>query len=202
MKKTLLILSAIVVLSGCVTRKVAVMPEAENINPVVNITTINNQCEVVSVYTLEDSHPNNVTPTLKNAAYLAGANGYRIIEVTETHRSRPSSVIAEFYRCVENTVKTSQTDKLSVSSQLKLLPGAQSVVPIAFSEVENNSCKILTTQVFKEASSKALEVELANQTYMLGGNRFHITKLLEEQAGEATSVVADIYRCKHRTIDY
>ncbi|MDC5817758.1 DUF1471 domain-containing protein [Vibrio europaeus] len=147
---------------------------------------------------MTDSHPNNVVPVLKNEAYLAGANRYLIREVTKTRRSRPSSVIAEFYNC--NGYQSPK--KLTTESQIKLIPGAQNVTPIAFSEVENNSCKILTTHVFKEVSQDNLEIELANQTYMLGGNRFHITKLIDTDKGQAKSVVADIYRCKHRTVNY
>ncbi|KFK57459.1 hypothetical protein JS84_25930, partial [Vibrio vulnificus] len=104
-------------------------------------------------------------------------------------------VVAEMYSC-DNMSKT------SLESHISFIPGAQNVMPIAFSEVENNSCKILTTHVFNEVSLKDLETELANKTYMLGGNRFHITKIIESESGEPNSVVADIYRCKHRTVNF
>ncbi|KLN65878.1 hypothetical protein [Vibrio sp. VPAP30] len=198
MKKFFIALFAVLILGGCATKKVPVMSQAKNVTPISESSVISQKCDFVEVYTLADSHPNNVVPVLKNEAYLAGANRYLISEVTKTRRNRPSSVIAEFYRCNPHQTKK----KLTIESQIKLIPGAQNVSPIAFAEVENNSCKILTTHVFKEVSSEDLEVELANQTYMLGGNRFHITKLIDTEDGQAKSVVADIYRCKHRTVNY
>ena len=195
MKQIVFALLVLIPLSGCVTRKVPVMPEAKMITLISESSVLRQKCEMVDVYTLDGAHPNNVTPLLKNEAYLSGANRYSISDVTKTRKGRPSSVVANFYKCYAGS-------KLMFNSQVKLLPGAQSVAPIAFSEVENNSCKVLTTHVFNEISPEGLEVELANKTYMLGGNRFHITKVIEVEAGAATSVVADIYRCKHRSVNY
>ncbi|EGQ7700617.1 TPA: DUF1471 domain-containing protein [Vibrio vulnificus] len=195
MKKTVLLLALATVLSGCVTRKIPVMAEARNVTPITDVAVSNLKCDFVKVFTLEDSHPNNVIASLKNETYLAGGNRYKIAEVLATRRGRPSSVVAEMYSC-------NNMSKTSLESQISLIPGAQNVMPIAFSEVENNSCKILTTHVFNEVSLKDLETELANKTYMLGGNRFHITKIIESESGEPNSVVADIYRCKHRTVNF
>ena len=194
MKKFTFLFVILTLLNGCVTRKIPVMPEATSVTSISETSASYQGCETIDVYVLEDAHPNNVVPVLKNEAYLAGANRYSISEVVETRRGRPSSVVAQFYSCESAHRSTSD-------ATMKLLPGAQSVSPVAFSEVENTSCKILTTKTFEETSQEQLEIDIANEAYMLGGNRFHITKILEVDNGSPTSVVADIYRCKHRTLN-
>ncbi|HDY7695244.1 TPA: DUF1471 domain-containing protein, partial [Vibrio vulnificus] len=81
MKKTVLLLALATVLSGCVTRKIPVMAEARNVTPITDVAVSNLKCDFVKVFTLEDSHPNNVVASLKNETYLAGGNRYKIAEV-------------------------------------------------------------------------------------------------------------------------
>ena len=88
------------------------------------------------------------------------------------------------------------------SGNVQLLPGAYSVKPLTFTEIENNKCKIINTYVVERTAPNSLETELANEAYMMGGNRFHITKIIDSDGQKAISVVADIYRCKHATIAY
>ncbi|RWX57390.1 DUF1471 domain-containing protein [Photobacterium chitinilyticum] len=195
MKNIVIGLAVVLSLSGCVTRKIPVKQEAKEVTPITEISAIQLKCELIEVYTLEDSHPNNVVPILKNQTYLSGGNRYRISDVLKTRKGRPSSVMAELYKC--GTPYT-----MKPAGNVQLLPGAYSVKPIAFSEIENNDCKILTTHVVEKTSPDSLEIELANEAYMLGGNRFHITKIIDSDGVNPTSVVADIYRCKHRTVAF
>lgn len=79
-----------------------------------------------------------------------------------------------------------------------LLPGAYGVQPMTFTEIENNSCKVITTNSI-QTKPENLEVELSNIAYMTSGNRYHITKIINTD-GDSISVIADIYRCSQRTL--
>ncbi|WP_299012992.1 lipoprotein [uncultured Photobacterium sp.] len=195
MKKITLLLLSAFILSGCVTRKVPVKPEARTVTAISEIGVQQLNCQIVGTHTIDDAHPNNVERELKNEAYMAGGNRYRIVAVLDTHRSRPSSVVAELYNCPSPY-------KAKPAGNVELLPGAYSVKPITFTEIENNECKILNTHVVEKTSPDNLEIELSNETYMMGGNRFHITKIIDSNGNKPTSVVADIYRCKHTTVAY
>ncbi|GAL06151.1 hypothetical protein JCM19237_1796 [Photobacterium aphoticum] len=56
-------------------------------------------CTLIETFTLEDSHPNNVDPALKNQTYLSGGNRYRIATVLTERRGRPTGVVADIYVC-------------------------------------------------------------------------------------------------------
>lgn len=195
MKKLILLLSVTILATGCVTRKIPVMTEARSITPISEAAFQNLNCDIVGTHTIDDSHPNNVTPILKNEAYQAGANRYRIISVLAERRGRPSSVVAEFYSC-------SNPYRAKASGIVKLLPGAHSVSPISFAEVENASCKVVGTHFVEETAPENLVTELANEVFMKGGNRYHIVKIINTDGVNLTSVVADIYRCKHQSVNY
>ncbi len=51
--------------------------------------------------------------------------------------------MAELYKC-------GSPYTMKPAGNVQLLPGAYSVKPIAFSEIENNDCKILTTHVVEK----------------------------------------------------
>ncbi|MGF1686999.1 hypothetical protein L4C36_09925 [Photobacterium japonica] len=80
-----------------------------------------------------------------------------------------------------------------------LLPGAYGVQPMTFTEIENNNCKIINTNAIK-TKPENLEVELSNVAYMMSGNRYHITKIINASDDDSISVIADIYRCNQRTL--
>ncbi|WP_028864610.1 hypothetical protein [Psychromonas aquimarina] len=199
MNKFVLVLFCTFVVSGCVTKKLRTEPDAKNITEISEYRRGKLNCEIVKVQRLEKVHPNNVIPTLQNATLAAGGNHYSINAVLATRKSRPTSLIAELLECDD-------AYNLTASAQYKksttLLPGAKSVEPISFVEAENNECKILTTYVVEKTAAKNLNVELKNETYMKSGNRFHITKILEIENGQPTSVVADLYRCRHQSVNF
>ncbi|KXI20964.1 DUF1471 domain-containing protein [Photobacterium sanguinicancri] len=195
MKNLIVIGLVAAVLTGCVSRKVPIQPEAAKITPISEIGINQLSCKIVGTHTIGDAHPNNVDRILKNETYMAGGNRYRIITVLETRKSRPSSVVAEFYTCGSDF-------NSKPAGNVKLLPGAHTVRPISFTEIENNSCKVLSSHVVEKTSPNSLETELANEAFMLGGNRFHITKIIDSDGKNPTSVAADIYRCKHKTVDF
>ncbi len=91
---------------------------------------------------------------------------------------------------------------LPLRDGLSLLPGAHVVKSVSFSEIENSQCKVLSSHVVQKTSPNSLETELANEVFMQGGNRFHITKIISSDGHRPTSVAADIYRCKHKTVDF
>lgn len=195
MKKIVLLLSATIMLSGCVTRKIPVLQEARSVTPISEVAIHTLGCKIVDTYTIDDSHPNNVTPILKNEAYQAGANRYRIVTVLDERRGRPSSVVAEFYSC-------SNPYKIKPSGVVNLLPGAHVVSPISFAEVENSNCKVVGSHVVEETDPENLFTELSNEVFMKGGNRYHITKIIATDGVNPTSVAADIYRCKHQSVNF
>ncbi|MCG6283920.1 DUF1471 domain-containing protein, partial [Vibrio diabolicus] len=161
MKKIILTALIVSLLSGCVTRKVRVLPQAINITPITDIAIKNLNCRMVDSYTIEDVHPNNVDRILKNQTYASGGNRYYIATVLDTSRGRPSSVVAELYDC--------QVAKISLEAEkVKLLPGANEVQPISFAEVENNECKVIGNKVVSESQKGSLFDELSNQVYMAG----------------------------------
>ncbi|HHX8269656.1 TPA: DUF1471 domain-containing protein [Vibrio diabolicus] len=195
MKKIILTALIVSLLSECVTRKVRVLPQAINITPITDIAIKNLNCRMVDSYTIEDVHPNNVDRILKNQTYASGGNRYHIATVLDTSRGRPSSVVAELYDC--------QVAKISLEAEkVKLLPGANEVQPISFAEVENNECKVIGNKVVSESQKGSLFDELSNQVYMAGGNRYHVTNIIESEGQTPTSVSADIYRCKHRSVAF
>jgi len=196
MNKIILIVLSLVALGGCVTRKVPVMPEAKSIGEISEVAIRNLQCEMIDTYTLADSHPNNVTPVLKNQTYISGGNRYRVAEVLDTRRGRPSSVVAEIFVCNSSKYKAKPAGIVS------LLPGAHAVKPIAFAEIENSTCKVLGSHVVEETNPDGLYTELANEVFMRGGNRYHITNIIATDGSRATSVAADIYRCKHQSVAF
>lgn len=196
MNKVFLITLSLFAISGCVTRKVPVMPAAKSIGEISEVAIHNLDCEMIDTYTLEDAHPNNVTPVLKNQTYMSGGNRYRIAEILDTSRGRPSSVVAEIYSC-----KTA-TYKAKPSGIISLLPGAHEVKPIAFAEIENSTCKVIGSHIVEETSPEGLYTELANEVFMRGGNRYHITNIIETDGSKPTSVAADIYRCKHQSVSF
>lgn len=99
MRNVVISIFVALLLTGCVTRKIPVMQEARGVTSITEVSAIQKKCKSIELYTVEDSHPNNVAPLLKNAAYLSGANRYRIADVLKTRKGRPSSVLAEFYMC-------------------------------------------------------------------------------------------------------
>ncbi|MFA0086104.1 DUF1471 domain-containing protein [Vibrio sp. 10N.261.51.F12] len=195
MKKVVLLLSASIIVTGCVTRKVTVLPEAQSITPISKAAIHNLNCEIIDTYTIDDSHPNNVTPVLKNETYQAGGSRYRIITVLSERRGRPSSVVAEFYSCTS-------PHKSRPSGVVNLLPGAHGVSPISFAEMENSDCKVVGSHVVEKTDPQNLATELANEVFMKGGNRHHITKIIDTDGVNPTSVAADIYRCKHQSVSF
>ncbi|QQD04131.1 membrane lipoprotein lipid attachment site-containing protein [Vibrio parahaemolyticus] len=154
MKKLIFTALIVTLLSGCVTRKVRVLPQATNITPITDIAT-----------------------------------------VLDTSRGRPSSVVAELYDCQVANIS-------SEAEKVKLLTGANEVQPISFAEVENNECKVIGNKVVSESQKGSLFDELSNQVYMAGGNRYHVTNIIESEGQTPTSVSADIYRCKHRSVAF
>ncbi|NMS52618.1 lipoprotein, partial [Vibrio parahaemolyticus] len=93
MKKLIFTALIVTLLSGCVTRKVRVLPQATNITPITDIAIKNLNCRMVDSYTIEDVHPNNVDRMLKNQTYASGGNRYHIATVLDTSRGRPSRLL-------------------------------------------------------------------------------------------------------------
>ncbi len=196
MKKVLVAIIALVSLNACVTRKIPVMKEATSISQISQVAVNNMGCTMIDSYTLEDSHPNNVTPVLKNQTYISGGNRYRIAEVLDTRRGRPSSVVAEIFSCPTSSYQ------VKPAGQVQLLPGAHEVKPIAFAEIENTTCKVIGSHVVQETEPESVYTELANEVFMRGGNRYHITKIIATDGANPTSISADVYRCKHRSVAF
>lgn len=196
MKKVVVALIALVALNACVTRKIPVMKEAMSVGQISEIAVHNLNCTMIDTYTLEDSHPNNVIPALKNQAYMSGGNRYRIADVLDTRRGRPSSVVAEFYLCPTTSYQ------VKPSEVVRLLPGAHEVKPIAFAEIENTACNVIGSHVVQETNPKSVYTELANEVFMRGGNRYHITNIIATDGSNPTSISADVYRCKHRSVAF
>lgn len=196
MNKALLLIPFVLAASGCVTRKVPVIPAAKSISEISNVAVHNLDCEMIDSYTLEETHPNNVTPVLKNQTYMSGGNRYLIAEVLDTSRGRPTSVVAEIYGC-----KT-QAYHVKPAGTVSLLPGAHEVKPIAFAEIENSTCKVIGSHIVEETTPESLYTELANEVFMRGGNRYHITNIIASDGSKPTSVAADIYRCKHQSVAF
>ncbi|ELA7155458.1 TPA: DUF1471 domain-containing protein [Vibrio parahaemolyticus] len=192
-------LTAIVlsILSGCVTRKVRVLPQAINISPITDIAIRNLNCQMVDSYTIEDIHPNNVDRMLKNQTYASGGNRYHIATMLDTSRGRPSSVVAELCN-----YPSAPSISVAKATKIMLLPGANEVQPISFSEVENNECKVIGNQVVSEKRLGSLFDELANQVYMASSNRYYVVKMIETDGQNPMSVSADTYRCKRRFVAY
>ncbi|WP_299494864.1 hypothetical protein [uncultured Shewanella sp.] len=184
-------------ITGCATKKIPVMLEASNVVPITAAQAAHDKCEFVKSFNVKTEHPNNLQPELKNQTYLAGANRYLITNVIEKRKQRPVNVDATLFKCPIITAYDAKP-----AGTIQLLPGANSVKPITFAEIENQNCKVLTTHMIEKTSPHSLEVELANETYMQGGNRFHITKIVDASNGRPTSVMADIYRCQHRTVAF
>ncbi|SMY33779.1 hypothetical protein PMAL9190_01238 [Photobacterium malacitanum] len=187
---TLLIITSLLT-TGCVTRKIHVLPEAEKITVLSPALAKQEHCQIIATHTIKDAHPNNVDRELKNTTFIKGGNHYAIVNVLDTRRSRPSSVVAEIYNCTNTT---------AVNNNHTILPGAEIVLPLRISETEANACRLLNTEVVKSTNPNNLQTQIANQTYMLGGNRFHITQVIEMKKHLPSSVVIDAYRCKTTTI--
>ncbi|WP_104041708.1 DUF1471 domain-containing protein [Vibrio hyugaensis] len=197
MKKIILTAVVLSLLSGCVTRKVRVLPQATNISPITKVAVQNLDCQMVDSYIIEDAHPNNVDRMLKNQTYASGGNRYHITKVLDTSRGRPSSVVAELFNC-----PSAPSVSVAKATKIMLLPGANEVQPISFVEIENNECKVIGNKVVAEQQQGTLFDELSNQVYMAGGNRYHVVKVIETDGQNPTSVSADVYRCKHRSVAY
>ncbi|MGR5543782.1 DUF1471 domain-containing protein [Vibrio sp. PNB22_2_2] len=197
MKKIFILFVVLIAVTGCVTKKVRVEPQATSIAPINKSAAERMGCQMVNSYVIEDAHPNNVDRILKNETFASGGNRYYISNVLDTSRGRPSSVVAEMYNCpLTSEAKVTQVTKTM------LLPGANEVQPISFAEAENSECKVIGNQVVSEQQKGSLFDELANQVYMAGGNRYHVVKVIETDGQNPTSVSADIYRCKHRSVAY
>ena len=190
---------AVLTISGCATPKVRVTPEARTVSQISAVGVRQLNCQHIHTYTLKDAHPNNVAPVLMNETHFAGGNRYAIAEVLDTRRGRPTSVVAEFYSCSE---EKPQEYNVKPAGIVKLLPGAHSVEPISFAEIENTDCKVLTSYVVEPTHPESIYNELSNEVFMRGGNRYHITKIIATDGTNPTPVAADIYRCKHRSVDF
>lgn len=196
--KELITLSFILLsLTGCVTKKIPVNPAAKNISKISEHSVNFLRCELLKTHTIQGAHPNNIEPELKNVTYKSGGNHFSIIEVLDTKKKRPSSVVAAIYQCGKSS------DEAKVSSEMtQLLPGAHMVKAISFAEIENSTCKLIGSHFVKKTSPEAVMTNLANETYMMSGNRYQITKIISIQDGAPTSVYADIYRCKHKSAHF
>ncbi|WP_222937532.1 hypothetical protein [Spartinivicinus ruber] len=207
MKKTILFtVIASTVLAGCGTRKIAVYPEAKSIKAMSPLEVARkSECNFVGTHTITKAHPNNVTRELKNVAYQKGGNRYFISKVLSKNKSRPTGVVAELYSCDLTTgaaTTNSPTATINNNSRTTLIPGAHAVRAISFAEIENNLCKVLGTYTVPKTHPDNIEPELANQSYMMGGNRYHITKIISTRSSKPTSVIADVYRCKHQSVHF
>lgn len=171
------------------------MVEARAMASISDMGVKNLKCELIDSQTLMDLHPNNVIPVLKNKTFESGGNRYLIATVLDESRGRPTSVIAEFYNCPASY-------QAKPSGIVKLLPGAHEVKPVSFAEIENRQCKVISSHVVDETHPDSLYTELANEVFMSGGNRYHITKIIDTDGINATSVSADIYRCKHQSVAF
>jgi len=102
-----------------------------------------------------------------------------------------------FNSSVDNS--TPMAKSVDAVSKPLLLPGAFGVQPMTFTEIENNECNIINTNSITTVPQN-LEVELSNVAYMMSGNRYHITKIINANGSDSISVIADIYRCKQRSL--
>ncbi|MDE1461136.1 hypothetical protein [Spartinivicinus poritis] len=210
MKKTIVMtVIASTALVGCGTRKIAVFPEAKTIKAMTpQEVTRKSECQFVGTHTITKAHPNNVSRELKNVTYQKGGNRYFISKVLSTSKkSRPTGVVAELYSCDLTTgaavyPPSSAPAVINDSARTSLIPGAHSVRAISFAEIENNLCKVLGTHTVPKTHPDNIEPELANQSYMMGGNRYHITKIISTKNAKPTSVIADVYRCKHQSVHF
>ncbi|MUJ28918.1 DUF1471 domain-containing protein [Aliivibrio fischeri] len=195
MKQIIFAICMLFLVSGCVTRKIPIMPEAKVISPISEMAAHKLNCEIVDTYVLEKSHPNNVLPVLKNQTFLLGGNRYRVSSVLSERRGKPTGVVAEIYSCPNPY-------EVKPAGRVNLLPGAHDVKPITFSEIENTDCKVLTSHVVDKTNPDNIYTELSNEVFMRGGNRYHITKIIDTDGANPTSLAADIYRCKHQSVDF
>lgn len=211
LKKTIVLtVIASTLLAGCGTRKVAVFPEAKSIKAMSpQEVARKSECNFVGTHTIPKTHPNNVSRELKNVTYQKGGNRYFISKVLSTTRkSKPTGVVAELYSCDLTTGSaaiyppSTAPAVINNNARTSLIPGAHTVRAISFAEIENNLCKVLGTHTVPKTHPDNIEPELANQSYMMGGNRFHITKIIATQNAKPTSVVADVYRCKHQSVHF
>ncbi|MDE1462400.1 hypothetical protein [Spartinivicinus poritis] len=92
------VLSTIVM--GCKKQElITVFPEARNIKAVFKKP----DCTFIDSHIITDAHPDNIARELKNIAYQKGANRYYISKVlSDTDKPRPTSVMAQLYRCDEH----------------------------------------------------------------------------------------------------
>ncbi|MGR5077923.1 DUF1471 domain-containing protein [Photobacterium swingsii] len=197
MKALILFSCILLTLTGCATKKIRIEPGAQNIANISETSARLLGCQLLKAHTIKDAHPNNVDRELKNVTFQSGGSHYSIVEVLETRKRRPSSVVAAIYQCSANAPQETNN-----ADSVKLLPGAHQVKAITFAEIENTACKVLGSQFIKETTPENLEVNLANEAYMMSGNRYQVTKIVATEHGAPTSVYADIYRCKHQTAHY
>ncbi|WP_108652767.1 hypothetical protein [Dongshaea marina] len=204
MKKiSYLILGGIIAatLSGCASHKIAVIPGSLDVIPMTPTEIASGQCKWVGTDTIQKEQPANVYRKLRNDTYQRGGNRYRVTSILSTQGSLPTGLVAELYQCpVASTDSGNTTDSDTSSGTqtgnalIQYIPGAESVQPVRFRADQH--CKIVGSSVVRDDNPKNMEVKLANESYMLGGNRYHITKILKTKDAQPVSVISDVYRCK------
>ncbi len=188
-------------ISGCATRKVPVTPGAEKVSAIKDTSNLN--CKLVGTHTIMKAHPNNISRELKNAAYAKGGNRYKVVNILSGKAPKPTGVVAELYQCNFQTVKPSSPPATTIDPGLiTVIPGAETVQPLSFAEVENNKCKVVGSKRIELLPAEELKKELANQSYMMGGNRYHVTHITPASEEQSGSVNADVYRCKHQSMSF
>ncbi|MDO6500123.1 DUF1471 domain-containing protein [Photobacterium sanguinicancri] len=200
MKHVIIFAGILFALTGCVTKKIQLNPGAESVSEISEHSVRFLNCDLIKTHTIQNAHPNNVDLELKNVAYASGGNHYSVVEVLATRKNRPTGVVAAIYQCGEQIQE--KKPELTTSDVAQLLPGAHLVKAITFAEIENATCKVLGTQFIEKTSPEGVYINLANDTYMMSGNRYQIKKIVSTFGGAPTSVYADIYRCKHQSAHY
>lgn len=93
------LISLITIVSGC-TAKVTLVDGAHSVRSMTARTEQLYACEFLGSGSVSDLHANNVTPTIRNHAYMKGATHYRITEIiSKDYRDRMSGANYDMYQC-------------------------------------------------------------------------------------------------------
>lgn len=99
MLKKLTLIAFVAIASGC-TAKVPLVDGAHSVRAMTPHTEQLYACEFLASGTVSDLHPNNVTPAIRNQAYMQGATHFRITKATTTdYRDRMSGADFDMYKC-------------------------------------------------------------------------------------------------------
>ena len=189
MKQTAISIGLITaLLTGCTAAPIPLTPGAKQVTAITSPDDTDGfQCKIVGTHTIVDGESENIVHELKNATYAQKGDRYKVVKILSGDEDEPSGVVAELYRCRLPALAAKSLDTRDI------IPGAEAVEPISFAEIENNQCHILGSTRIEQASQATLKKDLANKTYMMGGNRYHVTQMSPSHQGQKGIINADVY---------